>query len=65
VPVAQLVEQGPFKPKVAGSSPARHTKVNTSTFVGVFILVFKLQMDNWANFKLMTKLQFSKQKTDP
>jgi hypothetical protein len=29
-PVAQLVEQGPFKPKVVGSNPARRTNVESS-----------------------------------
>lgn len=29
--IAQLVEQGPFKPKVAGSSPAGRTSTKIST----------------------------------
>ncbi len=40
-PVAQLVEQGPFKPKVVGSNPARRTMIKISVSAGVFIILLR------------------------
>ena len=36
-PIAQLVEQRPFKPRVPGSSPGGPSKQNASAKLGLFV----------------------------